>query len=243
MSAIELIKEKERRLTLQDWLRSHKQTLVLRCAAYGLSTTGNKPALAERLMAYLHPSEPQPGTSYEMESDHSDTDEMAANLNIPVTTPPVPHIPPVTITTAPLPTYTPGFDIENIRAMIRQEMGYASFPAAPPSHGNLSPASLLAPAVHQPQQYERSANSNPSAAVQPGFSSMPAEGNFNSYSKSGAALPPISEKALKAVKNRDYVDLNSLLPNFLYDTVANPSRRKVAKACFLCHQYVQASKK
>ena len=78
MSANEVIKEKER-------IRSHKQTLVLRCAAYDLSTTGKKPALAERLMAYLHPSEERPGTSQGIESDQSDTEERAADPFIATT--------------------------------------------------------------------------------------------------------------------------------------------------------------
>lgn len=80
------------------------------------------------MVYFRHPSEERPGTSQEMESDHSDTDKMAANLNIPVTTQSEPYIPPVTITTAPLPTYSTGFDIENIHAMIQQGLGYAPFP-------------------------------------------------------------------------------------------------------------------
>ena len=51
-------------------------------------------------------------------------------------------------------TYTTGFDIENIHAMIRQEIGYA-FPSArqqaPPSNANLSPASIIAPSLQQTQ--------------------------------------------------------------------------------------------
>ena len=235
MSAIEVIKEKERRLTRQDWMRSHKQTLVLRCAAYGLSTTGKKPALAERLMAYLHPSEERPGTSQGIESDQSDTEEGAADINIATTSQAQTNIPSVSVSVAPIPTvpaYTTGFDIENIRAMIRQEMGNASFPSAHqqalPSHANLSPASLIAPSLQQP--YPTSANNDQHLALNtttfPGEAQLltqPAQGNFNTSIKSGAVLPPLSEKALKAIKNREYVDLNSLRPHFLYDTVENPS--------------------
>ena len=237
MSAIEVIKEKERRLTRQDWLRSHKQTLVLRCAAYGLSTTGKKPALADRLMAYLHPSEEHSGTSQGIESDQSDTEERAADPNIATTSQAQPMIHPVSVSVEPvqtLPTYTTGFDIENIRAMIRQEMGYASFPSAhqhaPPSHANLSPASIIAPSLQQ-NQHSAGANNNHilalNSATLPGQAQLlnqAAQGNCNTSSKSGAVLPPpLSEKALKAIKNREYVDLNSLRPHFLYDTVENPS--------------------
>ena len=104
MSEIEVIKEKERWLTLQDWLRSHKQTLVLRCAAYGLSTTGKKSALAERLMAYLHPSEEHSGNSQDRESVQSDTDERAVDPDITTTTQAQASNHPVTICVAATPT-------------------------------------------------------------------------------------------------------------------------------------------
>ena len=235
MSAIEVIKEKERRLTLQDWLRSHKQTLVLRCAAYGLSTTGKKPALAARLMAYLHPSEECPGTSQRIESNQSDTEERAIDLNIATTSQAQPNIPSVSVSVAPLPTlpaYTTGFDIEKICGVIRQEMGHASYPSAHqqalPSHANLSPASLIAPSLQQ--LYPASANNNQHLAFnattlprEAQLLTQPVPGNFNTSFKSETALLPLSEKALKAIKNMAYVDLNSLRPHFLYDTVENPS--------------------
>ena len=41
-----------------------------------------------------------------------------------------------------------------------------------------------------------------------------------SFSKS--SLPPVSQKVMKSLQNKEYVDLNSLLPTSLYDQVTHP---------------------
>ena len=104
----------------------------------------------------------------------------------------------------------------------------------PPSHANLSPASMIAPSLQQPQGLA-SENANQLLALnKPQINTttfagvaqlptQPAQGNLNISLRSGTALPPQSDKAFKAIKNREYVDLNSLRPNFLSDTVENPS--------------------
>eukprot|EP00112_Aurelia_sp_Birch-Aquarium-sp1_P011232 Seg2363.1 transcript_id=Seg2363.1/GoldUCD/mRNA.D3Y31 product="hypothetical protein" protein_id=Seg2363.1/GoldUCD/D3Y31 len=52
-SVVEL-KRKDRRLTLSDWFRKRKESLRDKCARYGLSITGKKAVLAERIYLYLH---------------------------------------------------------------------------------------------------------------------------------------------------------------------------------------------
>ncbi len=50
------VREKESGLTCRDWCRNYKkQSLRLRCAAYGLSVIGKKNTLVERLYLYFHP--------------------------------------------------------------------------------------------------------------------------------------------------------------------------------------------
>eukprot|EP00112_Aurelia_sp_Birch-Aquarium-sp1_P017407 Seg4029.3 transcript_id=Seg4029.3/GoldUCD/mRNA.D3Y31 product="hypothetical protein" protein_id=Seg4029.3/GoldUCD/D3Y31 len=52
-SVVEL-KRKDRRLTWSDWFRKRKESLRDKCARYGLSITGKKAVLAERIYLYLH---------------------------------------------------------------------------------------------------------------------------------------------------------------------------------------------
>ena len=54
--AQEVIRGKKRRLSRFDWFRKTKNTLQLRCAAYGLSTVGKKANLIDGLYAHLHPA-------------------------------------------------------------------------------------------------------------------------------------------------------------------------------------------
>ena len=38
-----------------------------------------------------------------------------------------------------------------------------------------------------------------------------------------SSLPPLSSKLIKSMKSKEYIDLNTLLPNVLYDTSSKPS--------------------
>ena len=50
------------------------------------------------------------------------------------------------------------------------------------------------------------------------------QGNIESLFHSPlSSLPPLSPKLIKAMKAKEYIDLNTLLPNSLYDTTANQS--------------------
>ena len=50
------------------------------------------------------------------------------------------------------------------------------------------------------------------------------QGNFSSLFPSPVSnLPPLSQKLMKNMKEKEYVDLSTLLPNSLYDTMASPS--------------------
>ena len=89
----------------------------------------------------------------------------------------------------------------------------------------LSPASLIIPSRNEPL---------PTAALNP-TSIPPAQppteipGNilqaFPSSSKS--SLPPVSQKVMKSLQNKEYVDLSSLLPTSLYDQVTHPHSFKL----------------
>ena len=48
-------------------------------------------------------------------------------------------------------------------------------------------------------------------------------GNATLFSASNANLPPLSSRLLKALKDKDYIDLSSLLPHMLYDINSGPS--------------------
>ena len=87
----------------------------------------------------------------------------------------------------------------------------ASQPAAPPSTQPQPPlAATQEPPTASP------ATAVPHAALH--------QGNIESFFHSPlSSLPPLSPKLIKAMKAKEYIDLNTLLPNSLYDTTANQS--------------------
>ena len=113
----------------------------------------------------------------------------------------------------------------------------------------LSPASTIAPQVSNIQQNLQLAvhhsQSSPTALTPTAAPTLPTtsqtsepvladpvatttvptkQGNFASlFSSPVSNLPPLSPKLMKNMKDKEYVDLNTLLPNSLYDTMASPS--------------------
>ena len=67
-SALARNKNRDGRLTCEDWLRERKPTLRQRCALYGLSIIGKKDILIDCLMAYLQ-GENQPSNYSSIASD------------------------------------------------------------------------------------------------------------------------------------------------------------------------------
>ena len=76
MSALDKIRAQEAKLSFQDWIRPHKQTLVLWCATHGLSTAGEKKTLVQRHYEHLNDNEGPLEYEYEKGGNYeSDRDE------------------------------------------------------------------------------------------------------------------------------------------------------------------------
>ena len=220
MSAREVIKEREKRLTKYDWFRKTKQTLQMRCTEYGLSTTGKKAELIERLFSHLHPTAMLDQGTPDIEEEASENEDEDLERNHTISRPP---------------SQTPGAPSDDhLRQLIRQEMN------AQAHQQQQLPPTINVSHQHQPQQlspasFAVSPNSNAllsqnptsmpqfqSAHHMPTAAAPPRQGyqgnaSYHSSSTDFNLLPPISEKPLREIKNRDFVDLNSLLPTALYD--------------------------
>ncbi len=217
-SANARIKERDVRLSRRDWERTAKQTIRLRCAAYGLSSTGKKSTLVARLYAYLHQGDiPAHGAQNVDLDTHPATPEPQEEGE------PVPG--PSGINNSGLQQNR--VPLDELRAIIRDEIQQHT-----PVRGNqqLSPASSIARPIHQgdvhlPSQGQMLNNVQTQGAVLPVSASN--QGNdsliFASRSVSISSLPPLSSKLLKAIQSKDYVDFNLLLPNSLYDSASHVS--------------------
>ena len=239
--AQEVISGKERRLSRFDWFRKTKQTLQLRCAAYGLSTVGKKANLIDRIYNHLHPvalsvsqgpsgSRPEDGNSSASENEDEDIDMVR---NHTISRPPCRQV---------------DVSDDHIRDLIRQEMSLRQpllqasainqQPVANTStaavlqqatHQPLSPPSLVPPSPNPPGLLIQSSNfpaqpqlgfhQHPPQAAQIQSSSL-VSGNPLQALVGTPLLPPLSEKVMKEIKNKEYINFNTLLPNTLYDASA-----------------------
>ena len=190
----------------------------MRCTEYGLSTLGKKAELIERLFSHLHPSAPLDQEHPDIiDGASEDEDEHPERIH--------------TMSRAPSQTHSVHSD-DHLRQLIRQEMSAQNLQQQQlpplinvhqqPQTQQLSPASLVIspnPNALLPQN-PMSLLQSPSAHNMPAVAAPPMQeyqGNTSNNSLSSCLLPPISEKPLKEIKNREFVDFNSLLPNALYD--------------------------
>ena len=217
-------RELDESISLEDWSLMRKRTLQDKASEYGLRSSGTKETLAERIFNYLHSEDavslPE-GPSTDEESGDSDPEAPPAH-NVfrraaHATQPPPPTQDVVSIAK------------EDLRALIREEISATPAFQRPPVEvqSQLSPASSQG----EPQNPQApisavptTSSIHPSSAFPPlhpdistGASNLP-EGNLqNLFSANMSALPPLSTKILKAIKDKEYVDFNLLLPNSLYD--------------------------
>ena len=231
-NSLEQEKAKDHHLTIHDWMRLSKQTLVARASRYGLQNTGKKPELVIRILAYLdggqttntvnsfpvtNPQasaptvalqEPQPGPSHRRE------DQL-------ITSHPASVQPSTNVVT---------LSITDLKSLLR-EVQHESLPQNP-GLLQLSPASMP---HHRSSPAASAAYIPPSTQTQlrpptPGLqdelqglknassqqSNLP--GNLDLFLHSPINnLPPMSSKLIKALKDMDFIDLTSLLPNSLYE--------------------------
>ncbi len=178
---------------------------------YGLSSTGKKPALADRIFNHLHPNDDDSASSSTDNVDVSDKNEDFA--------------PTGQQSVLPSPVSLP---IEELRALIRKEI--ASFSTYRPSlqptvsaGPQLSPASLGIPAPGDPPL-----NSMPPPPLCSSIPPVTADptapvlaitpGNYlSTFTNNKSFLPAVSRKIMLAFQNKEYIDFNSLLRQALYD--------------------------
>lgn len=234
----------DERLSLAALKKLPKVTLRAKAASYGLSQTGKKEPLANRIYRHLHSTEEVTGVSISGES--SDSDDEAPLLSLR-TREPMNAAPASTNTSSSLVTLSLG----DLKALFREVN--PSTPLQPSSAAystlQLSPASTTVPQVPYVQpnlQLAPQQSQSPVPGVTPTadpplpptiHSSVPIpadsatttaiprhQGNFASlFSSPVSNLPPLSPKLMKSMKEKEYVDLNTLLPTSLYDTLASPS--------------------
>ena len=203
MSARAKILEKDRLLTRFEWFRKTKETLKLRCADYGLPTTGKKADLIDRVFAYLHPSTEEDVRHSQDSSSASSSESEDEHVR----SQPAPkrsrrqHQPPSAPSLAAHQTLP---HAQEIRNLIREELASAQLMAPTAITTAPTPSPHLQEVMPSNQQY---------SGMQSIYSNIPHQSTLGSLS----LLPPISEKLLSDIKNQLYVDLNSLLPNALFD--------------------------
>ena len=235
--AQEVIRGKERRLSRFDLFRKTKSTLQLRCAAYGLSTVGKKANLIDRLYAHLHPATLEDGqgpsgiSNNDANSSASENEDEDADMDRNHTISRPPHQRDI-------------ISDDHLRQLIRQVMSLhqpisqastnnqqpvqtssttialqqiTPQPLSPASMLHTSPApGLLSHSTSLPVQTQFGFNQHPLAAVQT-QSSLQATGISIQSLTSTSLLPPLSEKVTKEIKNKEFINFNTLLPNVLYD--------------------------
>ena len=204
MSARDQILEKDRKLTRFDWFRKTKQTLRLRCADNGLQTDGKKAVLIDRLFNFLHPtSNPMEGPSGIGDTSSSEDEEETTTQHhaTPRKNDQVPSIP-----------------LDEIRTIIQEELSRQQTSQQPllATQVPLSPASICRTAFP----------TTTLGAIPASQTAMPLQqlsGLSNSFStqippmRNASLLPPMAEKMMNDIKNKNFIDFNSLLPNALYD--------------------------
>ena len=215
---------RDARRTLAGWKNLSKTVLRSKAAMYGLEQTGKKETLALRLYGLFDvlatdqessasELEPTPGPSTVGDQD--------------VLAPQTPNAGNSLVT----------FSLEDLKKLMQEVSEKSSQQCAgnPEISGvlQLSPTSTISqlPAIDVPQQATLP-QPPPTAIPEPTAATTAAatphaslhQGNIVSlFQPSLSSLPPLSPKLIKAMKAKEYIDLNTLLPNSLYDTTANQS--------------------
>ena len=226
------------RRSFSQWKKLTKTLLRAKAAEFGLEQQGNKETLALRIHSHFHPAIPNPPADEPIEEQEIE-EPMSPQLSIASTNSIMP--PPE----APRPASMVSMSLDDLKALMKDVSSKASrqadinpLPVPQPGTLQLSPASTishptLAP-IPQPVNAQPAANfatSQPAAEIMPAENqTLPAaasllhRGNIESLFHSPlSSLPPLSPKLIKAMKAKEYIDLNTLLPNSLYDTTSNQS--------------------
>ena len=93
---------------------------------------------------------------------------------------------------------------QEIRNLIREELASAQL---------MAPTAISTAPMPSPHLQEVMPSNQQCSGMQSIYSNIPHQSTLGSLS----LLPPISEKLLSDIKNQPYMDLNSLLPNALFD--------------------------
>ena len=204
--------EKDRAKTLRDWRRTAKAVLKARCAHYGLATTGPKNSLAERIFTHFKVPQPSEGSSNMEDASFVITEgkrEHRAQGAIQK------------LNSAPSASKEiVGFSLHELCALIRSEVSNAmqrstmQHPASP-----LSPASAAAiqpvqeatevqsdsalPLQHNQSLTNNSPSTQPIPPAADAHRSL-ADVNLPIYQQcASTSLPPLSEKVIKALNNKE----------------------------------------
>ena len=227
----------DERLSLAALKKLPKVTLRAKAASYGLSRTGKKEQLATRIYRHLHSSDEVANLE---ESSESEDETPLLSLRNRETANPAPAAEANTSTS--LVTLSLG-DLKALFRDVNQSITQQPSSAADKAP-QLSPASTTTPQSSHIQQNlqlaDQQSHSSPPAITPTAAPTLPSashtpepvlaatvptqQGNFASlFSSPISNLPPLSPKLIKSMREKEYVDLNTLLPNSLYDTMASPS--------------------
>ncbi len=171
---------------------------------------GSKAALAQRLFNHFKPSSAAPGSSFSIIPGEEESD-------IPYPTEARPN------SDRPAKTNIVGLSLADLRSNVRHEISSALTTRLANTTCPLSPPSVLLEQESVPPKLPHQAPRNTSQA-QPLPTNIESEqqpeGNISSFFANSSSLPPISNKIFKAVKDSQFVDFNTLLPNALYTPIS-----------------------
>eukprot|EP00112_Aurelia_sp_Birch-Aquarium-sp1_P007424 Seg1809.3 transcript_id=Seg1809.3/GoldUCD/mRNA.D3Y31 product="hypothetical protein" protein_id=Seg1809.3/GoldUCD/D3Y31 len=227
------VRERDAGRTLTAWREFTKRDLVLACTHYHLDATGTKKIMAHRLYCHFRPaSSASTSTGRQLgpgvEEEASSTPQCEEPFTRSSATPSQrrPDQPIVQVSLEELGTLVK--DAVSAAMLSRDQV---QSPSSRPATQHAEPASQPVPplspssfAPFYPQRSNQEQNGDIVHAAASFMAHGEEAGSASARQETGmesstlpANLPPISGKIHKAIKAREFIDFNSLLPQSLYD--------------------------
>lgn len=215
-----------------DWLKLTKEALRRKAREFNLKPIGSKETLATRIHGFIHLLPRSFSDSTQTNSQSTSTASAPTNS--------VPEPPPA-ISSAPSASSSTNMvtlSLGDLRSLMQEISAnanpVAAQPQPQPDHPTtpnllqISPASAIHP-VHSPQVNPPPAGlgnvvHQPQPEI-PAFNHIAQQsGNFAPYFNPPiSSLPPLTPKIMKAMKDKEFIDLGNLLSKALYETAPHTS--------------------
>ncbi len=216
---------RDARRTLAGWKNLTKTELRNKAALYGVEQIGKKETIALRLYS-LFDVLASDNESSASEADPAPRTSITGERDVHVPNQP---------RTSEAGTSLVTFSLDDLKKLMQEVTEKSNQQdAGNPSYSGvlqLSPTSTISapPATDAPQQAAQP-QPPPAAIPEPPITATATavaalhQGNIDSLFHSPlSSLPPLSPKLIKCMKAKEYIDLNTLLPNSLYDTTSDQS--------------------